>query len=51
MPGKIRYWPPSEKNPSDAHGYQQSLSRCITCQDICVQQQAATCGKMLTMVT
>jgi len=30
--------------------YQQSLSRCIICHDICVQQQAATCSKTPTIV-
>jgi len=31
--------------------YQQSLSLCTIRQDICVQQQAATCGKTPPIVT
>ena len=31
--------------------YQQSLSRCITCQDVCVHKSHHICGKTPTIVT
>ena len=34
-----------------AHLYQQSLSHCITCQNVCVQHSTGTCGNTPNIVT